>query len=218
MVVPLVVSCCVDYWFGKRLAPGSLSDTSRARYLTAALTLNVALLAYFKYMNFFVAEWNRALCLFGQAPVQWTDILLPIGISFFTFHKVSYLVDVYRGTVRQAKRLADYALYVVFFPQLVAGPIIRYADVAHEIVRRESTQSLFLAGSFRFIVGLSKKVLIADAMGTVADAVFAIGDYVRDRHVWVGAIPFLFPLGCLRLHGAYGGTGWAHSATHCCRR
>jgi alginate O-acetyltransferase complex protein AlgI len=146
-------------------------------------------------MNFFVAEWNRALGLFGQAPVQWTEILLPIGISFFTFHKVSYLVDVYRGTVHQATRLADYVLYVVFFPQLVAGPIIRYADVAHEIVRRESTQSLFVAGAFRFIVGLSKKVLIADAMGTVADAVFAIkAPMLTTSWAWVGAVAYTFQI------------------------
>lgn len=195
MVVPLVLSCSLDFWLGKRIAPGGLSDRSRKGYLAVALALNLGLLGYFKYMNFFVSEVSRVLGWFGRGPVHWMDIVLPIGISFFTFHKISYLVDVYRGTVRQAVRLTDYILYVVFFPQLVAGPIIRYADVAHEIVERRTSQSLFLVGVFRFIVGLSKKVLIADAMGTVADAVFAIkAPMLTSSWAWVGALAYTFQI------------------------
>ncbi len=195
MVVPLVLSCSLDYWLAQRMVPGLHSDKVRKRYLALALSLNLGLLGYFKYMNFFVAEFSRLLGWLGRAPVHWPEILLPIGISFFTFHKISYVVDVYRGTVRQAARLTDYILYVVFFPQLVAGPIIRYADVAHEIVKRKTSQDLFIAGAFRFIVGLSKKVLIADAMGTVADAVFAIkAPMLTTSWAWIGSLAYTFQI------------------------
>jgi alginate O-acetyltransferase complex protein AlgI len=196
MVVPLVLSCSFDYVMGTLIAPGGArSDVARKRYLTMALAANVLLLAYFKYMNFFVGELNRLVSAAGIAPLTWTEILLPIGISFFTFHKISYLVDVYRGIVKQAGRLTDYILYVVLFPQLVAGPIIRYADVAEEISSRKVSQDLFLAGAFRFVVGLSKKVLIADAMGTVADAVFAIQTpALTTGWAWIGALAYTFQI------------------------
>jgi alginate O-acetyltransferase complex protein AlgI len=195
MLVPLVVSCSFDFLIGRYAAPGMTPEAVRKRLLHLGLATNLLSLAYFKYMNFFVGEANYLLSLSGAAPFAWNEVLLPIGISFFTFHKISYLVDVYRGAVQRAVRLSDYILYVVLFPQLVAGPIIRYADVADEIVKRETDQDLVIAGLFRFIVGLSKKVLLADALGTVADAIFGLDTHMLTTGwAWIGALAYTFQI------------------------
>jgi alginate O-acetyltransferase complex protein AlgI len=195
MILPLILSCSFDFWIGQRAAPGIRLERSRKRLLWLGVSTNLLLLGYFKYMNFFVGETNRLLSWLGAAPFSWNEVLLPIGISFFTFHKISYLVDVYHGVVKQASRLSDYILYVVLFPQLVAGPIIRYADVADEIVSRDSSQDLVIAGIFRFVVGLSKKVLIADALGTVADSIFKLNvEMLSTGWAWIGALAYTFQI------------------------
>ncbi|OVE72829.1 hypothetical protein BVX93_02025, partial [bacterium B13(2017)] len=101
------------------------------------------------------------------------DIALPIGISFFTFQKMSYLIDIYRGTAKQASSFFNYALYVALFPQLIAGPIIRYHDVANQIDNRTHTSQQFFYGIWRFCIGLGKKILIANTLGMVVDSVFS---------------------------------------------
>jgi alginate O-acetyltransferase complex protein AlgI len=127
--------------------------------------------------------------------MAWTRIALPIGISFFTFHKVSYLVDVYRGATRPANSAANFLLYVMFFPQLIAGPIIRYRDVAAQIDGREHTLDRFLSGVWRFLLGLGRKVLIADQLGHVADKVFGEPLAMLPMpYAWVGLLCYAFQI------------------------
>jgi len=195
MLLPLVLSCTSDYFLSRYLVSGKLKDITRRKILLISVSINVALLAYYKYMNFFVAEFDQVLSILKIGGISWAQVALPIGISFFTFQKVSYLVDVYRGTAPRARNLPDYILYVSLFPQLIAGPIVRYVDVASEIVDRKTSLDLYLAGLFRFVIGLSKKVLIADAMGTVADGVFGMDpEMLTLQWAWVGVLAYAFQI------------------------
>jgi alginate O-acetyltransferase complex protein AlgI len=142
--------------------------------LAVAVVMNVGLLAWFKYANFTVDTVNGVLGAAGGDALTWTDILLPIGISFYTFHSLSYLIDIYRGTARHLSSPIDFALYITFFPQLVAGPIVRFHEIRDQLVRRVESVPTFAGGVYRFCHGLGKKVLIADTLAPVADAAFAL--------------------------------------------
>lgn len=143
-------------------------------YCTLAVVLCIGLLAYFKYANFFVDNLNALLAVFGLSPLPWAKVLLPIGISFFTFQSLTYVVDTYRGVNAPMRRLTDYVVYIIMFPQLIAGPIVRYTDIADQITaRRRLRWDECLQGFYRFVIGLSKKVLIADVIGRTVDAVLA---------------------------------------------
>jgi alginate O-acetyltransferase complex protein AlgI len=141
--------------------------------LAVAVVVNVGLLAWFKYANFTVETVNGFLGAASAGALAWTDILLPIGISFYTFHSLSYLIDIYRGTARHLSSPIDFALYITFFPQLVAGPIVRFHEIRDQLVRRTESVPTFAGGVYRFCHGLGKKVLIADTIAPVADAAFA---------------------------------------------
>ena len=137
--------------------------------------LSLSLLLYFKYANFFVDNLNTLLNFLGLKTFAFTKVLLPIGISFFTFQSITYVVDVYRDDNPPMDRLTDYMLYILMFPQLIAGPIVRYRDIAGEIRHRERNWPEILQGFYRFVIGLSKKVLIADIIGIQVDKLL-IGD------------------------------------------
>jgi alginate O-acetyltransferase complex protein AlgI len=170
-VLVLVVSSWLDYMLAGALR--STPDSTRSKRLLAlAIGQNLALLVYCKYMNFFVEQANVMAAAAGLGQITWTAIVLPIGISFFTFQKISYLVDVYRRQAQPAGSFGQYLLYVVLFPQLIAGPIVRYHDVASQIRKRSYSDEQFLVGTWRFTIGLAKKVLIADTLAAVADAAF----------------------------------------------
>ena len=163
--------------------------------MAVSILANISSLGYFKYSNFFVHELNNLLSVLGQQPFQWTEIVLPIGISFFTFQKISYVIDVYRGTTEPANCFNDFLLYVALFPQLIAGPIIRYHDVNKQIKFRTHSESLFLNGVERFSVGLGKKLLIANAMGEIADKVFSIqATSLPVLYTWLGAICYSYQI------------------------
>jgi alginate O-acetyltransferase complex protein AlgI len=169
--------------------------TARRWVLTLGLGGYIGLLLWFKYSNFFAEQLNGVLGWLQQGGVVWTHVVLPLGISFFTFQKISYLVDVYRGTSKPARSISDYLLFVVLFPQLIAGPIIRYHDVAAQIVFREHTREKFLAGAWRFLLGLARKVLIANPLGAVADRVFAqdLGTLPMP-YAWIGILCYAFQI------------------------
>ncbi len=170
---------------------------ARKAWVTVALILNVGVLFYFKYFNFFADNINEILVAAGMSPFRYTHILLPIGISFFTFHEISYVVDVYRRVKPPLERITDYALYILLFPQLIAGPIIRFNEIADQIQDRSSqdTVDFKLTGAFRFVIGLSKKVLIANVLGVEADKIFALhsGD-MSTGIAWIGVLAYAFQI------------------------
>jgi len=165
--------------------------------LSAAITLNVGILVYFKYANFFVDNVNTLLYSFGFTEIHWVKIALPIGISFFTFHEMSYIIDVYRGVKPPMKNILNYALYILFFPQLIAGPIIRFNEISDQIEDRsyQFTVDNHLLGFFRFVIGLAKKVLIANVLGEEADRIFALGfDDLTTPVAWLGVLAYAFQI------------------------
>ncbi len=139
---------------------------------TGAIVVSLSTLGFFKYFLFFEENLNQALAWFGAGTVRVLAITLPIGISFYTFHALSYTIDVYRGTAPPVRSFIDFACYISLFPQLVAGPIIRYNTVADQLVSRTHTWEKFGSGVTLFSLGFAKKILLANPMGRVADAAF----------------------------------------------
>lgn len=161
-------------------------DTKIAKAaLVASIAINLSLLGFFKYSDFFISNINAA---FG-ADIGLLRLALPIGISFYTFQTMSYTIDVYRGDVKPQKNIFDFATYVALFPQLIAGPIVRYKTIAEEIESRTHSISNFAYGAKRFVIGLSKKVLIANSLGELN--VLAMSTKQNSvLFYWVGAIAF----------------------------
>lgn len=159
--------------------------------LAAAVAVNIGMLCVFKYADFLLLNINTVFRLSIQLP----GISLPIGISFFTFQALSYVIDVYRGEVGAQKNYGKLLLYISFFPQLIAGPIVRYQDIEREIDERTVELRKIAFGLRRFIVGLGKKVLIANAMGAAADYIFACGaENINGLAAWIGAIAYLMQI------------------------
>lgn len=169
------------------------SGVSKKWVLFFGVSINVAALLYFKYFNFFVDNINILLGNSGYNTIRVARVALPIGISFFTFHEISYLVDVYRAKKMPFRNISDYALYILFFPQLVAGPIIRFNEISEQIADYYRSISIEdkLFGFIRFVIGLSKKVLIANVCGTYADEVFALeSNSISTSTAWIGALAY----------------------------
>ncbi len=167
-------------------AHGTPAATQR---LAFAVTVNLIVLGVFKYANFFVDNVNAVRSLAGASPLVVPRVLLPIGISFFTFHAISYVVDVYRRDATAQKSPVHAALYLLLFPQLIAGPIIRYRDIADQLARRIVTIDDFAYGVRRFILGLAKKVLIANVVAGPADKIFAMPfAELSTAHAWLGIV------------------------------
>lgn len=181
----LLATSCLDYWLSRKMRD---KPASARRLLCLSLVLNLSLLFYFKYINFFMAQ----LELLG-VPVPsgaWGGVLLPLGISFFTFHKLSYLIDVYRRDVPPAESLIDFLLYILLFPQLIAGPIVRYHEIAPQLRSRTADVSSVEAGIKLFCIGLAKKALIADYVSTIADAAFAAGPGLGPWEARIGLLAY----------------------------
>jgi len=185
-----VFSTVVDYVIGLLIDRSQCSRAAR-RWLILSIIFNLSLLAYFKYSNFFIANFNESLLHFGVNPIGWTKVILPIGISFFTFHKISYIVDVFRGTRHAFISFVDFALYLAFFPQLIAGPIIRFHEISEQIKSRTETLSGFYQGVLRFLWGLVKKVIFANSCGVIADTVFGLDIGAIDfKLAWLGIFSY----------------------------
>lgn len=161
----------------------------RKSVLVVCILINIGLLFYFKYANFFIENLNLLLASLGTALLPKIHVVMPIGISFFTFQSLSYVIDVYRGQVPAQKKVVNVALYVSLFPQLIAGPIVRYIDIAAEVDHRQTTFSSFADGIRRFIIGLGKKVIIANTMAATADSIFSLSTNTISPVVsWIGII------------------------------
>lgn len=163
----------------------------RKLILAATVIVDLGFLFYFKYFNFVMDNINAA---FGMN-LSFIDVVMPIGISFYTFQALSYVVDVYRGEVKAQRDIYKLALYICLFPQLVAGPIVKYHDVEEQISDRDVTFDKVAYGVKRFIIGLSKKMLIANTLGAVADKIFALPVEQFDAlTAWIGAVAYSFQI------------------------
>ena len=185
----LLLSVLVNWAAGLWLSRLEDGRDRRAVFL-AGLAYNIGILVIFKYLNLFgdTAAWIAGK-LSGRAVESIIPaIALPIGISFFTFQIMSYLIDVYKKTVPCQRNVADLALYVMLFPQLIAGPIVRYSDVEREIGRRRTGLKDAYEGAFRFMVGFIKKILLANAVGKAADLAFVLEPGRGALYAWVGVI------------------------------
>ncbi len=180
-VMIMLISIVLNYLFG-RLAAREKHDKAAVVF---AVLLNIGLLIAYKYTGFFAETFNNITGLSVPVP----HIRLPIGISFFTFQGLSYVIDVYRNKDYVQKNLFSVLLYISFFPQLIAGPIVRYEDIASQLHEREFSADRVSRGLIRFIFGLGKKVLIANQMGFVADTVFKFApEDIGIGAAWLGAV------------------------------
>jgi alginate O-acetyltransferase complex protein AlgI len=166
------LSVIVNFRLGLLLE--AAEGSRRRRLITAAVALNLLVIIVFKYAGFLFENVNALVGAVSTYRLPEPRIALPLGISFFTFHLISYLVDVFRGAVPAQRSLAAFTLYIVNFPQLIAGPIIRYRQIAGQLESRQVTFDDVDAGVARFTAGLTKKLLVANPVGAVADQVFAI--------------------------------------------
>lgn len=201
-VVIMILSIFINYVFGyfvhavkSKEAQHGFADykpSFKLKFiLWAAIVCNIGILMYFKYTNFFLQNIS------GMLGMEFTalKIIMPIGISFFTFQGLSYVLDIYMNKAKIQRNPLNVALYVSLFPQLIAGPIVRYETVAEEIVQRDENLTEAAEGIRRFILGLGKKMLIANSMGLIADTVFAIKTAeMATSLAWIGAIAYTFQI------------------------
>ena len=169
----------------------------RQHLLTLSIVINLGLLGYFKYANFFIDNVNFLLESLSFNQVQWTRIALPIGISFFTFQSLTYTLDVYRKVHKPLDRLSDYLLYILMFPQLIAGPIVRFNTIADDIKDRSKNETAEnkLHGIYRFVIGLSKKVLVANVLGEQVDIIYSMpAEQVDSVYAWIAIVAYSFQI------------------------
>ena len=193
--VPLLLASITVNYLGGRLI-GACTGPARKRALVAALAANLCLLAWYKYANFFVDSVNTLAHAAGAGGLQPLDIVLPIGISFFTFTQIAFLVDCYRGEVREY-RFIHYVLFVSYFPHLIAGPVLHHREMMPQFADAANTRphaSHFAIGLSIFVVGLAKKVLIADNLSPLAIPVFAVGAEPTLIEAWIGVLAYTFQL------------------------
>ena len=182
-VLLLLTSCLVNYICGLLI-----ERKKKKVFLIIGLVINVTLLFYYKYTNFFIDNFNNIFNL----NITSLNIILPLGISFFTFQNISYLIDVYRKDVPSQKNFFTYCTYITLFPQLVAGPIVRYKDIKNELENRKESLNLFSEGITRFIIGLGKKTLIADTLYNMFTNIMATN--MTMLSYWLVALGFTFQI------------------------
>ena len=186
LVVLMLFSIVLNYIMGI-VIERSESNKKRKTAVAAAITLNLAILGYYKYAGFFIEIIENSF----NIGIEWQTVPLPIGISFYTFQAMSYIIDVYRKEVGAQKNFINLALYISLFPQLVAGPIVRYQTIVEQIKFRIISSDKLVQGTTRFIQGLGKKVLIANPMAEIADDVFAIsGGDLTTGTAWLGILAY----------------------------
>lgn len=190
-IVIMLLSTFTDYGFGLLLSRLELRTVQRKWIVVCSIVINLGLLSYFKYADFLILNVNE---LFGtNIPI--TDLPLPIGISFYTFQSMSYIIDVYRGTSKAQRNWIDFGTFVALFPQLVAGPIVQYNTVAEQLRERSVNIEKFAEGVRRFTIGLAKKVLLANNIGLLWDTISSSNlDTVPVLTAWLGIIAFAFQI------------------------
>ena len=187
-VLVMLLSIFLNYCFGMGLAYGK---KKRKLWFFLAVMANLGILGVFKYAGFVLGNIGRLI----PAALTVPAIALPIGISFYTFQGLSYCIDVYRDKSMVQKNPFDLALYISMFPQLIAGPIVRYGDIAKDLKKRSHTPEKFARGAERFIMGLAKKAILANTMGSLADRIMGSDlSYLGAAAAWIGAIAYTFQI------------------------
>ena len=191
-ILLMLFASAVDYTNGRLMTRFGTTEGRRRLFLCCSVIINLSVLGFFKYADFLIDTVN-GLFYTGLRPL---GLGLPVGISFFTFQTMSYTIDVYRQDAPAQRNMVSFGAYVTMFPQLVAGPIVRYKDVAAELVHRTNTASAFAAGARRFTVGLGKKVLLANSIGALWDAELAAQSAGTLTAVggWLGIAAFGFQI------------------------
>ncbi len=189
----MLISTVIDYCCGKKV--GNPATKRPKIWVLASMVSNLGLLAYFKYANFFVENYNSVIAplVSADAISDWQRVVLPVGISFYTFQSMSYTIDIYRKQAKPVGNILELAAYVSLFPQLVAGPIVRYGTVHEQIKKRSHTLEKLGTGSRLFMMGFAKKMILADGVGIIADEVFGRSD-PGFCQAWSGAIAYAFQL------------------------
>ncbi len=190
----MILSVLINYFLGLEIGK---RDEESKWILGFGVVINLSFLMYFKYANFLIENLNLIFGLvksdFHFSLIQ--NLSLPIGISFFTFHSLSYLIDVYRKNTAPQRNLIDLGLYIALFPQLIAGPIVRYHSIAAQLKDRIKDANNFTVGTERFVIGLAKKLILANSFAYVADYIFDIpNDQVSSSLAWIGIIAYSFQI------------------------
>ena len=190
LLLLMVFTIFVDYTAGLLINKYSNKPVTSKIIFVATLVINLALLGIFKYANFVIDSINSVV----GGKFDLLEISLPIGISFYTFQALSYVIDVYKKVVPVEKNLLNFTTYVVLFPQLIAGPIVQYKTVANELSKRQETVGLFSEGIWRFAVGLAKKVIIANQIGAIWTEIHSTPELLTLGKAWIGALAFTFQI------------------------
>ena len=191
-ILAILATTFIDFFLVNAMHQAK-QKSRKLQFLILSLCINLGLLFYFKYCNFFIDNFNSLLGL----DINFAKVILPIGISFYTFESLTYVVDVYKGVHKPLKSFWQYQTYILLFPKLIAGPIVRYHDIADQITNREKnyTPEAKLSGFLIFCFGLAKKVIIANTLGMQADAVFKLPiEQLDTAAAWVGAIAYTFQI------------------------
>lgn len=191
-IIAILATTFIDFFLVNAMHQAK-QKSRKLQFLILSLCINLGLLFYFKYCNFFIDNFNSLLGL----DINFAKVILPIGISFYTFESLTYVVDVYKGVHKPLKSFWQYQTYILLFPKLIAGPIVRYHDIADQITNREKnyTPEAKLSGFLIFCFGLAKKVIIANTLGIQADAVFKLPiEQLDTAAAWVGAIAYTFQI------------------------
>jgi len=189
----MLFNTSVDYTNGRLMGA---YPARKKLFVTISIVCDLAILGFFKYFNFGLDNYNATMAALGIPEAQYLGffrVVLPLGISFYTFQSMSYVIDVYRGDAKVVNNFIDYACYVSMFPQLVAGPIIRFQDVADQLRERTLTWEKFARGTAFFMLGMAKKVLLANPCGKIADTTFNTGD-LSCFDAWYGAVAYAFQI------------------------
>ena len=182
-VILMILSICLNYVCGLDIAEKADDDRKKRNSLIFAVVVNLLLLGFFKYYGFLMESVNAVL----PFDIPYRELPLPIGISFYTFQALSYIIDVYREEVKPQKKLMYFALYISMFPQLIAGPIVRYVDIEEQLEHRSMNVTKFGQGAMYFMRGLAKKVILANTTGAVFEQIAAmhLGSYSGEDGIYL---------------------------------
>lgn len=191
LILVMIFSIIINYVFGILVHNAKVKNKTGKIQLISAVTINLAILFYFKYFDFFLININTIF----KSDIPLKNIVMPIGISFYTFQAMSYVFDVYYDKAGVQRNILKTALYISMFPQLIAGPIVRYNSIDEEISYRNETAERFALGIKRFVSGFAKKIILANSMGLIADEVFALPyDFLTFDLAWIGAVAYSFQI------------------------